>query len=139
MKAAQLSSPIVFVLAQLIVPVTDNTAQPTGKPYASWKVYANMERLDADRMLWFRDCYLPDEADRTQWKSSPIFAPDDLLAKSPPTWVAVMELDVLRDEGLAYADKLKKVGVPVTSKMYMRAPHRTMSIDGKSVHQQPEP
>ncbi|KAF8140291.1 Alpha/Beta hydrolase protein [Boletus edulis] len=130
MKATQLNPPIPVVHVQMIVPVTDNTAQPTGNPYPSWKECANTVWLDVGRMIWFRDFYVPNEADRTKWDCSPIFAPDDLLAKMPSTWVAVMELDILRDEGLAYAERLKKVGVPVTHKLYKKAPHQILAMDG---------
>lgn len=131
MKAAQLNPPIPLVHAQLIVPATDNTAQPTGNPYPSWKECANTVWLNVGRMIWFRDFYVPNEADRTKWDCSPIFAPDELLAKTPSTWVAVMELDILRDEGLAYAERLRNVGVPVTHKLYKKAPHPILAMDGK--------
>ncbi|KAF9237328.1 alpha/beta hydrolase fold-domain-containing protein [Melanogaster broomeanus] len=130
MQAAQLTPPIPLVLAQLVVPVTDNTAQTTGDPYPSWKECANTVWLSCGRMTWFRDFYVPNASDRTKWDCSPIFAPNELLAKSPPTWVAVMELDILRDEGLAYAEKLRSVGVPVAHKMYMGAPHQILAMDG---------
>lgn len=61
----------------------------------------------------------------------PIFAPDKLLAKTPPTWVAVMELDILRDKGLAYVERLMDVGVPVTHKLYKKAPHQILIMDSK--------
>ncbi|KAG2369350.1 hypothetical protein BDR07DRAFT_1388445 [Suillus spraguei] len=83
-------------------------------------------------MLWFRNFYVSKEAERTEWGNSPIFAPDvdELLAKSSKTWIAVMELDILRDEGLAYGERLKKVGVPVSHKLYARAPHQILAMDG---------
>ncbi|KAG9314331.1 Alpha/Beta hydrolase protein [Chiua virens] len=129
MKAAQLSPPISILHVQMIVPVTDNTAQPTGDRYPVVEECANTVWLNTGRMIWFRDFYVPNVVDREKWDCSPIFAPDELLAKSPPTWVAVMELDILRDEGLAYADRLKKVGVSVTSKMYKGAPHQILAMD----------
>lgn len=131
MKAAQLERPIPLVHVQMIVPVTDNTAQTTGDPYLSWKECANTVWLNSHRMIWFRDFYVPAEADRKKWDCSPIFAPDHLLARMPSTWVAVMELDILRDEGLAYAERLRKVGVPVTHKLYKKAPHQILAMDGR--------
>jgi acetyl esterase/lipase len=130
MKAVDLNPPISLVRVQMIVPVTDNTAQPTGDPYPSWKECANTVWLNTGRMIWFRDFYVPNVADRTKWDCSPIFAPDELLARMPSTWVAVMELDILRDEGLAYAKRLKEVGVNVTHKVYKRAPHQILAMDG---------
>ncbi|KAH7925191.1 hypothetical protein BV22DRAFT_1011765 [Leucogyrophana mollusca] len=134
MKAAQLDPPIPLLLAQLIVPVTDNTADASGDPYPSWKELANTPWLNTSRMLWFRNQYLPNKEDWTKWDNSPIFAPDELLAKSPKTWIAVMELDILRDEGLAYGEKLRKLGVEVSHKIYMRAPHQILAMDGMFCH-----
>lgn len=74
---------------------------------------------------------MPNKADRTNWDCSPIFAPDELLAKTPSTWIAVMELDILRDEGLAYARRLRSVGVRVTHKVYNKAPHQILAMDGR--------
>lgn len=130
MKAAELKPPIPLKLAQLIVPVTDNTALHTDDRYPSWKENANTVWLNTKRMLWFRNFYVPKEEERTEWDNSPIFAPDELLAKSPKTWIAVMELDILRDEGLAYGERLKKVGVPVSHKLYAKAPHQILAMDG---------
>ncbi|KAH7916442.1 alpha/beta hydrolase fold-domain-containing protein [Hygrophoropsis aurantiaca] len=128
-KAAQLTPPIPLLSAQLVAPVTDNTADPSGDRYPSWKEVANTPFLTVGRMLWFKDKYLPKDEDCTKWDISPIFAPTTLLAKSPKTWIAVMELDILRDEGLAYAEKLKKAGVDVSTKTYMRVPHPILAMD----------
>jgi acetyl esterase/lipase len=77
-------------------------------------------------MLWFRNNYLPNKEDWAKWESSPIFAPDETTAKAPPAWIAVAELDILRDEGIAYGEKLRAAGVDVTIKGYSRAPHPIM-------------
>ncbi|KIJ21786.1 hypothetical protein PAXINDRAFT_5924 [Paxillus involutus ATCC 200175] len=55
---------------------------------------------------------------------------NEAYVQTPPTWVAVMELDILRDEGLAYAEKLRNVGVSVTHKVYKKAPHQILAMDG---------
>ncbi|KAG8793738.1 hypothetical protein FRC12_001747 [Ceratobasidium sp. 428] len=46
-----------------------------------------------------------------------------------PAWVGVAEMDVLRSEGEAYAEKMKKHGVPVTLTMYKGATHLTPAAD----------
>ena len=66
------------------------------------------------------------------WNSSPIFASDDLLSKAPEAWIAVAEMDILRDEGIAYGEKLKQAGVQVDVKLYEKVPHPTMGLDGIS-------
>ncbi|KAJ8487512.1 hypothetical protein ONZ45_g14312 [Pleurotus djamor] len=130
LKAAQMADPIPLVLQLLIVPVTDNTASTSGKPHKSWAENENTPWLSPERMLWFRKNYLPNEADWTNWESSPLFAPDELVGKTPSAWIGVTELDILRDEGLAYGEKLKKNGVSVKTTVYPAAPHPIMAMDG---------
>jgi acetyl esterase/lipase len=52
-----------------------------------------------------------------------------LLAKVPPAYIGVCELDLLRDEGIAYGEKLKSLGVKVDVKVYPRAPHQILGMD----------
>ncbi|TFK93488.1 lipase/ esterase [Polyporus arcularius HHB13444] len=127
-KAVDLGIPIVFQL--LVVPVTDNTAKVGDERYPSWTENARTVSLVPDKMLWFRKNYSPDPSDWTKWDNSPIFAPDELFKKSPPAWIAVAELDILRDEGIAYGEKLKKAGVNAEIKVYKGAPHPIMAMDG---------
>ncbi|EGO03532.1 hypothetical protein SERLA73DRAFT_47021 [Serpula lacrymans var. lacrymans S7.3] len=130
LKASQLTPPIPILFQLLVVPVTDNTASTSGDPYPSWRECQHTPWLNVGRMMWFRHNYLPNEEDWNKWDNSPIFAPDDLLAKAPAAWVGVTELDILRDEGIAYAEKLKSVGVPVEIQQYEGAPHPIMAMDG---------
>jgi hypothetical protein len=118
------------MLQLLIVPVVDNTATSSGERYASWRENAETAWLPADHMIWFRDHYLPKTEDRVKWDNSPIFAPDDLVSNAPRAWIAVAEMDILRDEGIAYGEKLKKAGVGVTVKLYEKAPHPIIVLDG---------
>ena len=127
--AVALGVPLVFQL--LVVPVTDNTAYVGDARYPSWEENKRTVSLVPDKMLWFRKNYSPDSADWTKWDNSPIFAPDDYFKKSPPAWIAVAELDILRDEGIAYGEKLKKAGVPAEVKVYKGAPHPIMAMDGR--------
>ncbi|KAF9236509.1 Alpha/Beta hydrolase protein [Melanogaster broomeanus] len=45
-------------------------------------------------------------------------------------WVGVCELDILRDEGIAYGEKLRGSGVTVEIKTYKGAPHPILGMDG---------
>ncbi|XP_054894735.1 neutral cholesterol ester hydrolase 1a isoform X2 [Poeciliopsis prolifica] len=51
-------------------------------------------------------------------RSSPLLAGPEVLAKCPRTYILTCEFDVLRDDGLMYARRLKDAGVSVTSDYY---------------------
>ncbi|KII94065.1 hypothetical protein PLICRDRAFT_153379 [Plicaturopsis crispa FD-325 SS-3] len=130
LKAAQASPPIPLVFQLLIVPVTDNTASVSDTRYPSWKENENTPWLAPARMLWFRGNYLTKAEDYKHPDASPMYAPKELLAKTPKAWIAVCEIDILRDEGITYGSKLKEAGVDVEVNVYKGAPHPVMAMDG---------
>jgi acetyl esterase len=67
--------------------------------------------LDLATMGWFMQHYAPDAALHTDPRVSPLRHRD--LVGLPPAVVVTAELDPLRDEGEAYADRLAAAGVPV--------------------------
>ncbi|KDR66461.1 hypothetical protein GALMADRAFT_162062 [Galerina marginata CBS 339.88] len=126
LKAVESQLPINIIFQLLIVPVTDNTASVE----TSWAENELTPWLSPGRMLWFRRNYLPNEEDWAKWDSSPLFAPDNLIAKLPKAWISVCELDILRDEGIQYGEKMRKAGVEVEIEVYKGAPHPIMAMDG---------
>jgi len=94
----------------LFYPVTDATFN-TG----SYRQFAEGYFLRRDAMEWFWDQYTTDAAERAEITASPLRAALDDLAGLPPALVITGEADVLRDEGEAYAAKLRAAGVPVTA------------------------
>jgi acetyl esterase len=72
--------------------------------------------LTADQMRWYWDQYLADPADGLLEFASPLYA--EHLGGLPPAHIVTGEHDPLRDEGEAYADRLREAGVDVTNVRY---------------------
>ncbi|MFF1444323.1 alpha/beta hydrolase [Streptomyces sp. NPDC058295] len=101
---------VPLVQQVLFYPVTDASFD-TG----SYHRFAEGYFLRRDGMQWFWDQYTTDEAERAQITASPLRATTEQLKDLPPALVITGEADVLRDEGEAYANKLRAAGVPVTA------------------------
>ena len=82
--------------------------------------------IPRDRILWYMEQYLRDEADRADLRASPLRATD--LAGQPPTLVITAGFDPLRDEGLAYAERLRGAGVDVVHREYPGQIHAFVSL-----------
>lgn len=65
--------------------------------------------LSRDKMQWYFDHYFVEGADRRA--ASPLYF--EHLDQLPPTYIAVAEYDPLRDEAVAFAEKLQHLGVMV--------------------------
>jgi acetyl esterase len=105
-----------IALQVLIYPVTDADFD---RP--SYVDPENQLILTRDAMVWFWDHYAPGADRRAEPDASPLRAGD--LAGLPPAVVMTAEYDVLRDEGEAYADRLKDAGVPVEFKRHAGQMH----------------
>ena len=88
--------------------------------------------IPRDRILWYMEQYLRGEADREDPRAAPLRASD--LAGQPPTLVITAGFDPLRDEGLAYADRLRAAGVAVVYHEYPGQIHAFVSLT-KSIPQ----
>jgi acetyl esterase len=105
--------PIAFQL--LVYPVLDAAADT-----ASWRDHAEGFYLTAAGMRWYWDHYLG-PADGSAPDASPLRAA--FLGGLPPALVIGAEHDILRDEGEAYAARLRDAGVAATASRYPGVVH----------------
>lgn len=93
-----------IALQVLIYPVTDaDLSRP------SYDDPENQLLLTKHAMRWFWNHYVPESTRRTEPDASPLRTED--LSELPPAVVLTAEYDVLRDEGEAYAERLKQANV----------------------------
>ena len=76
-------------------------------------------------MKWFWDQYTCYQAEREEITASPLRASLEQLSGLPRAMILNGEADVLRDEGEAYARKLREAGVDVTAIRYSRLCYAT--------------
>jgi acetyl esterase len=122
-----------LVYQLLIYPVTDHSYDT-----ASYRENGDEYLLTRSMMDWFWNHYLNDPADSANALVSPLRASN--LRGLPPAMVMTAEFDPLRDEGEAYAARLREAGVPVTLKRYDGMIHGFFSMpavfdDGKQAIQ----
>lgn len=83
----------------------------------SYKQFAEGYMLTKERMKWFANHYFQKDLEKAKHpEASPILAED--VSGQPPAFIITAEYDPLRDEGEAYAEKLKNAGVEVVCKRY---------------------
>jgi acetyl esterase/lipase len=100
-------------LQVLFWPVTDATFETP-----SYQTFAEGHFLTKNMMMWFWDNYTQDPGQRAEILASPLRASLEELKGLPPALIQTAGLDVLRDEGEAYARKLDAAGVAVTAVRY---------------------
>ncbi|HLQ04574.1 MAG TPA: alpha/beta hydrolase, partial [Verrucomicrobiae bacterium] len=109
-----------IALQLLHVPVMDHDFET-----ASYRENATGRGLTRAAMQWFWGHYAPDVARRDEPYASPLGAKD--LRWLPPAILVAAECDPLRDEGRAYAHRLRGDGVAVATLEYPGMVHSFMS------------
>jgi len=105
-------------LQLLFYPVTDAAFDTT-----SYRQFAEGYYLRRDTMMWFWDQYTRHPGERNEITASPLRASIEELQGLPSALIITAEADVLRDEGEAYANKLRRAGVRVTAVRFQGTIH----------------
>lgn len=108
----------------LLIPATDASVDT-----ASYHEFATGRFLSRAFMKYGWDLYAPDEKTRNKPYVSPLRASIEELKGLPPALVITAENDPLRDEGEAYARKLKEAGVPVIAVRYNGMIHDFVTLN----------
>jgi acetyl esterase len=104
----------------LFYPITDYAFDTD-----SYAENADGPLLTRGDMEWFWNHYLRSEVDGANPYASPLRASD--LSKLPPATVLTCGFDPLRDEGVAYAERLDSAGVAVRHDHHPDQPHGFLS------------
>ncbi|WP_410637265.1 alpha/beta hydrolase [Amycolatopsis sp. lyj-346] len=107
----------------LIYPATD-----FARRYRSQDLFAEDLFLTDVHMKWFEGHYVPEGTDLTDPRLSPLHAAD--LSDLPPALVVTAGFDPLRDEGEAYAEKLREAGVDVALRRHDDLIHGFINFTG---------
>ena len=95
---------------------------------------ASGQLLTSKVMRWFWDTYLaglaPDSA--AARRAMPLHATN--LAALPPTFLVTVEYDPLRDEGIAFGQRLTEAGVAVVHHHFENASHGFACSEGPTEH-----
>jgi acetyl esterase len=105
-------------LQLLFYPATDATFDT-----ASYHQFAEGYHLRRDAMMWFWEQYTRHASERKEITASPLRASTQQLQGLPTALIITAEADVLRDEGEAYANKLRQAGVRVTAVRFLGTVH----------------
>jgi acetyl esterase len=108
----------------LLIPATDASVDTH-----SYHEYGTGRFLSRAFMKFGWDLYAPDAKTRDNPYVSPLRAANEQLAGLPPALIITAENDPLRDEGEAYARRLKEAGVSVDAVRYNGTIHDFVALN----------
>lgn len=108
----------------LVYPVTERTPQDN----ESYRHYGRGYALSTKAGWYFTELYRGTREPDHDFRAAPLHAPSH--ADLPPALVLLAGCDMLRDEGRAYAAKLRAAEVPVELHEYACLPHGFLSMAG---------
>ncbi len=111
-------------LQVLFYPVTDAAFDT-----ASYHQFAEGYHLRRDTMMWCWEQYTRHPGERSEITASPLRASIEQLHGLPPALIITAEADVLRDEGEAYASKLRQAGVRVAAVRFLGTIHDFVTLN----------
>lgn len=116
-KSINLLKDLPQPIAQMpLYPVTDIEID-----YPSWGLYGRGLLLDHDDIVVFDAAYLQDSPlSRDHPLISPMIGDNRQVC---PSYIIAAELDILRDEAFAYAERLRQHGIEVQTHTVLGAPH----------------
>jgi alpha/beta hydrolase fold len=115
-----------FVQQSMYYPMTDAL---TNEDSESYRLFKDGPYGTAETMEWFWNTYLPEQDLRVESTVSPLRATLDELKGLPPALVIVDENDILRDQGEAYASKLRDADVPTACVRFNGTMHDFMNLN----------
>jgi acetyl esterase/lipase len=116
---------VTFVQQSMYYPMTDAL---TSQDSESYRLFENGPYGDAKTMEWFWSSYVPEQDFRLESTVSPLRAKREELEGLPPALVIVDENDILRDQGEAYAAKLRDADVPTACVRFNGTLHDFMML-----------
>ena len=110
----------------LICPWVDMSAASESTP--SFRHFGQGLWLSTAGLHWFRRLYLGDLDRSADAKASPLLSDD--FRGLPPGLILTAEVDILADQGRAYAESLRAAGVPVVQSRYPGMLHDFVTLPG---------
>ncbi len=107
-----------ILLQLLFYPVTEAAFDTE-----SYHQFAEGYHLRRDAMMWYWEQYTTGPGERNDITASPLRASIEQLKGLPSALIIIAEADVLRDEGEAYANKLREAEVCVTAVRFQGTIH----------------